>query len=60
MSNMPHCIFENTLSDLSECLAALEEGVDLDGMSEYERPCVSGLVEKCREVYEKFTYLIEE
>ena len=36
MGNMSYCRFENTLSDMQDCLRALQDGLDAEELSEYE------------------------
>ena len=36
MGNMSYCRFENTLADMRDCLHALENGLDIEELSEYE------------------------
>ena len=36
MGNMSYCRFENTLADMRDCLHALENGLDVEELSEYE------------------------
>ena len=35
MANMSYCRFRNTLRDLIDCLSAIQEIVDNDGVNEY-------------------------
>ena len=36
MGNMSYCRFENTLTDMRDCLNALENGLDVEELSDYE------------------------
>ena len=36
MGNMSYCRFENTLADMRDCLYAIEAGLDVEELSEYE------------------------
>ena len=36
MGNMSYCRFENTLADMRDCLFAIEEGLDVEELSDYE------------------------
>ena len=36
MGNMSYCRFENTLTDMRDCLNALENGLDAEELSGYE------------------------
>jgi hypothetical protein len=42
MGNMSYCRFENTLSDMRDCLRALENGLDAEELSSYEISALSG------------------
>ena len=50
MSNMSYCRFENTLNDLQDCDAAMDEGEELEGR---EAKAKEQLVELCKEIVEK-------
>ena len=54
MANMSYCRFRNTLSDLRDCIDALnDEGID--GIEDdEERHAAIWLVKKCGEVHEDF------
>lgn len=57
MSNMSYCRFENTLSDLRDCLDALYDGaLDKPNMSESERASALELIEVSGEIYNNFSY----
>jgi hypothetical protein len=50
MANMSYCRFENTLSDLGDCLGAMEEAEslkDLD-LNEYEERAFMEMFRTCR------------
>ena len=36
MGNMSYCRFENTLADMRDCLYAIEAGLDVEELSDYE------------------------
>ena len=36
MGNMSYCRFENTLVDMRDCLHTLENGLDVEELSDYE------------------------
>ena len=36
MGTMSYCRFENTLADMRDCLFAIEEGLDVEELSDYE------------------------
>ena len=52
MGNMSYCRFENTASDIYDCIDALQEdGADvLKEASEYEREGLEELVDRCEEI----------
>ena len=56
MGNMSYCRFENTASDLSDCLDALESGAHKGGLSSYEKRGLKDLLSYCEEIY----YMKEE
>jgi len=51
---MSYCRFENTLSDLKDCLDALDEAGSverlLEDANEREKPCVKKLITLCAEI----------
>jgi hypothetical protein len=61
MGNMSYCRFENTSSDIADCIEALDDANwDLEEMiknasSEYEIVGIKRFIELCREVAENFT-----
>tara|TARA_R110002167_G_scaffold184555_2_gene384984 strand:- start:63 stop:308 length:246 start_codon:yes stop_codon:yes gene_type:complete len=53
MANMSYCRFENTSSDLSDCLDAVENinrVEDFEEMSDYEREALRDLLETCEAI----------
>lgn len=63
MANMSYCRFRNTLLDLNDCLSALQEIIDNDGVNQYgkkldfeERRAASNMYDACQE----FISLYEE
>lgn len=48
MANMSYCRFENTASDLADCLTYLTDRLD----NEYETSARLRLIELCREIIE--------
>jgi len=54
MSNMDYCRFQNTLGDLRDCLAALE---DNDDLSEEEARARKALVKVCAEIAEQADFM---
>jgi len=63
MSNMAHCMFENTTNDLLDCQEQLQEkGVKFlqENANQYERKYIKHLVKVCMEIAEEFGEDIEE
>lgn len=59
MANMSYCIFQNTLSDLRDCYAALREGASPgDRSSEEEGRALLRLIRLCRDIGNDFGDLI--
>ena len=62
MGNMSYCRFENTSSDMEECVEALDEaGWDTEEMinqasSEHERDGIRKFIRLCHEVFESTKY----
>lgn len=60
MSNMSYCRFENTSSDIQDCIDALEEAdwdleeVIKNASSEYEKRGIKRFVRLCKEVAEVY------
>lgn len=52
MSNMSYCRFENTVSDMRDCLDAIQEGA-LEGLSESERIAAFEMYELAGELAEE-------
>jgi antirestriction protein len=54
MANMSYCRFENTASDLQDCVYAMEEADDIPGLdlSKYETAAYERLAALCREFLE--------
>jgi len=50
MANMSYCRFENTLSDLSDCLEAMEEAKSLQdlNLNKYEESAFMEMFRTCR------------
>ncbi len=47
---MSYCRFENTASDLADCLDALENGAHTEDLSSYERRGLEDLLNYCQEI----------
>ena len=45
MGNMSYCRFENTLADMRDCLNTLENGLDVEELSDYEISALRGLAD---------------
>jgi len=50
MSNMSYCRFQNTLSDLKDCMEHIED----EGLSEEEEEARERLKELCADIYNIF------
>lgn len=69
MANMSYCRFRNTLGDLNDCLGALQEIIDNNGVDQYgekldlkERWAARDMYDLCREfidIYEEFVEIEE-
>ena len=55
MANMSYCRFENTLSDLNDCLNEMDNGIE-KSLSRSESYCFAELVELCRLIADRFEY----
>lgn len=70
MANMSYCRFRNTLRDLIDCLSAIQEIVDNDGVNKYgekldleERRAASNMYDVCQDfisLYEEMEEIEEE
>jgi hypothetical protein len=58
MSNMSYCRFENTYSDLEECLEALQND-GLENLSESELLFAKQLIETCDYISQRYLTQIE-
>ena len=47
---MSYCRFENTASDLADCLDALENGALTEDLSSYEKRGLEDLLNYCQEI----------
>ena len=50
MGNMSYCRFENTLADMRDCLYALENGLDVEELSEYEISALRGFADTAAQI----------
>ena len=50
MGNMSYCRFENTLADMRDCLNALENGLDVEELSDYEISALHGFADTARQI----------
>ena len=50
MGNMSYCRFENTLADMRDCLYALEDGLDVEELSEYEISALRDFADTARQI----------
>ena len=47
---MSYCRFENTLTDMRDCLYALEEGLDAEELSDYEISALQDFADTARQI----------
>ena len=47
---MSYCRFENTLSDMRDCLYALENGLDVEELSDYEISALRSFADTARQI----------
>ena len=47
---MSYCRFENTLADMRDCLDALENGLDVEELSDYEISALRGFADTARQI----------
>ena len=47
---MSYCRFENTLADMRDCLNALENGLDVEELSEYEIDALAEFADVARQI----------
>lgn len=59
MPSMSYCLFENTSSDLNQCLNKMAVTGDIDGldMNEYEQNAFRMLYEQCQEYIVRYREL---
>ena len=61
MSNMRYCRFQNTLTDLQDCMDAL---YDLDGdlseISGAEKRAAKSLIELCNEIVVSYGHVVDQ
>ena len=50
MGNMSYCRFENTLTDMRDCLHALENGLDVEELSDYEISALQDFADTARQI----------
>ena len=50
MGNMSYCRFENTLADMRDCLYALENGLDVEELSDYEISALQDFADTASEI----------
>mgnify|MGYP006408446543 FL=1 len=50
MGNMSYCRFENTLADMRDCLYTLENGLDVEELSEYEIRALQDFADTARQI----------
>ena len=47
---MSYCRFENTLADMRDCLYALQDGLDVEELSEYEIDALAEFADVARQI----------
>jgi len=60
---MSYCRFENTLADMRDCLSALQNGLDVEELSEYEISALrifAGMAQAIADYEEQIENIIEE
>lgn len=60
MGNMSYCMFENTEGDLSDCVDRMQDGIDLEDMSDTEKRAMRDMNELCRQFMESYAEDYEE
>ena len=50
MGNMSYCRFENTLADMRDCLHTLENGLDVEVLSDYEISALHSFADTARQI----------
>ena len=55
---MSYCRFENTLADMRDCLHAIENGLDVEELSEYEISALQGFADTAQAIAD-YQQLIE-
>ena len=50
MGNMSYCRFENTLADMRDCLNTLENGLDVEELSDYEISALHSFADTARQI----------
>ena len=50
MGNMSYCRFENTIADMRDCLYALQDGLDVEELSEYEIVALRDFADVARQI----------
>ena len=50
MGNMSYCRFENTLADMRDCLNTLENGLDVEELSDYEISALQDFADTARQI----------
>jgi hypothetical protein len=60
MGNMSYCRFQNTHNDLEECVDAMCEMENLNGLSKSEKKYAVAMYDECRSYMTEFERLEEE
>ena len=59
MPNMSYCRFENTSTDLDDCVDAINSGALHDDLSEYERRGVKRILNLAKEIVLQEAYILD-
>ena len=59
MSNMSYCRFENTSTDLADCVNAMEEACNIEelDLSSYEKDAMDRMVKLCKRFVDQHSFL---
>lgn len=60
MSNMSYCRFENTSTDLADCVNAMEEAYNIEelDLSSYEKDAMDRMVKLCKRFLSQYEHLV--
>ena len=61
MSNMSYCRFQNTLTDLQDCMDTLYDlDEDLSELSGAEKRAAKSLIELCNEIVVSYGHIVDQ